>query len=137
MNITGGCFCGAVRYLLKVRPTLKAQCHCRACQYFSGGGPNYYMLVPPDGLEFTDGSLATYKNPDRKDAVTRQFCGTCGTHITTLRHGLNETVLKVGTLDDPSIYNHARIAIFTEDIQSFHHIPDDMPAFETLPPSRD
>ena len=41
-------------------------------------------------------------------------------------------VVKVGTLDDPSVYK-PRIAIFTVDKQTFHHIPDDVQAFERRP----
>jgi hypothetical protein len=41
---------------------------------------------------------------------------------------------KIGTLDDPSIYGGARMAIFTAEGQPFHIIPDGVPAFEGLPP---
>jgi hypothetical protein len=41
-------------------------------------------------------------------------------------------VVKVGTLDDPSVYK-PKIAIFTVDKQAFHHIPDDVQAFERQP----
>jgi hypothetical protein len=41
-------------------------------------------------------------------------------------------VLKVGTLDDPTIFTPS-VAIFTKDSQSFHHIPDGVTGFEGLP----
>ena len=43
-------------------------------------------------------------------------------------------ILKVGTLDDPSVFRGPRMAIYTIDKQAFHHIPDGLPAFERLPP---
>ncbi len=42
-------------------------------------------------------------------------------------------VVKVGTLDDPSLYGAPKMAIFTIDKQAFHHIPDGIPTFERLP----
>ena len=38
MAITGRCYCGAVRYEADGPPAFKGQCHCRECQYISGGG---------------------------------------------------------------------------------------------------
>jgi hypothetical protein len=42
-------------------------------------------------------------------------------------------VLKVGTLDDPSLYGAPQMAIYTLDKQAFHHIPEGIPVFERLP----
>ena len=42
-------------------------------------------------------------------------------------------LLKVGTLDDPSVYGSPQMAIYTCDQQSFHHVPDGLPSFERLP----
>jgi hypothetical protein len=39
-------------------------------------------------------------------------------------------VLKIGTLDDPSVYGGAQKAIFTAEGQPFHLIADGVPAFE-------
>jgi hypothetical protein len=33
-----------VRYVAEGKPRLKAQCHCRECQYISGGAPNMFLL---------------------------------------------------------------------------------------------
>ncbi len=45
----------------------------------------------------------------------------------------NSMIVKVGTMDDPSAFS-AQAAIFTCDIQPFHHLPDGLPAFEKRPP---
>ena len=133
MKMEGGCYCSRVRYVAEGEPMLKAQCHCRECQYISGGSPNMFVLMPPDGFTYTKETPKQFARSELERAVTREFCGACGTHITTRRPGLHAVILKVGTLDDPSLFGMPQMAIFTIDKQAFHHIPDDLPAYERLP----
>jgi hypothetical protein len=79
MRLEGGCYCAAVRFVAEGEPVLRAQCHCRACQYFSGGAP-LFMLVPAEGFRVHE-RRANYRRPDKVDAVTREFCAICGTHM--------------------------------------------------------
>ena len=51
----------------------------------------------------------------------------------TRRPGLDQLILKVGTLDDADEYAPT-VAIHTADQQHFHMIPDGIPTFERLPP---
>ena len=134
MKLEGGCYCGEIRYEAVGAPALKAQCHCRPCQFFSGGAANIFMLMPREGFRYTRGTPRRFKRSDLEHAVTREFCGDCGTHLTTLRPGLNAVVLKAGTLDDPAQFGEAQMAINTSDKQAFNHIHDGLPAFEELPP---
>lgn len=131
---TGHCYCGALSYAATGTPVFKAQCHCRECQYFSGGGPNYFMLMPADGFNWTTGTPATFTHPAPENPVTRCFCGTCGTHILTQLPGRDVIVLKVGTLDDPARFKGPAAAIHAADKQPFHLFPDSAPVFEKLPP---
>ena len=134
MKLEGGCYCGEVRYKAEGNPMLKAQCHCRECQYISGGAPNMFVLMPPDGFSYTKGTPKKFMRSDLEGAVTREFCAECGTHIVTRPPSVPGVVLKVGTLDDPTLFGAAQIAIYTVDKQAFHQIPEGMPAFERLPP---
>jgi len=134
MKLEGGCYCGGVRYVAEGEPVLRAQCHCRECQYFSRGAPNLFLLMPPAGFRYAKETPKQFTRSDLEGAVTREFCADCGTHLTTRRPGLKFVILKAGTLDDPSLYGAPQMAIFTIDKQAFHHIPDGLPAFERLPP---
>lgn len=133
MALEGGCYCGKLRYEASGAPRLKAQCHCRECQYISGGGPNYFMILPNQGFRYTSGSPKEFSRSDLENPVIREFCAECGTHIATRRPDMPDVVLKVGTLDDPAIFDSPRIAIFTIDKQPFHLVPDGIPEFERLP----
>ena len=133
MRFEGGCYCGAVRYVADGAPMLKAQCHCRECQYISGGAPNMFLLMPPDGFAYMKGAPKYFRRSDLEHPVTREFCAECGTHLTTRRTDVPAVILKVGTLDDPGLFEAPQMAIFTVDKQPFHHIPDGMRAFERMP----
>ncbi len=134
MKLEGGCYCGSVRYSAEGDPMLKAQCHCRQCQYITGGAPNLFMLMPTEGFAYTKGAPKRFTRADLEGAVTREFCAECGTHLVTRPPGLPAVVLKVGTLDDPGQFENPQMAIYVIDKQAFHHIPEAMPTFERLPP---
>jgi len=132
MNLEGGCYCGAVRYVAEGEPVMKGQCHCRECQYISGGSANVFMAMPANGFRYTAGQPKQFSRTDLDRPVTREFCGECGTQLITRVPGLPAVIIKVGTLDDPTSFA-PQVAIYTVDKQAFHHIPAEMPAFERLP----
>lgn len=134
MNETGGCYCGALRYHVSADPVSKAQCLCRECQYISGGGPNFFMVIPDAGFRYTSGTPQEFSRADLDAPVTRQFCGTCGTHIATRKPDLAAAILKIGTLDNPAAYEGPKMAIFALDRQPFHVLADGLPTTERLPP---
>ena len=43
--LTGGCACGAIRYVCTAEPLLALNCHCRACQRASGSA--FAAIVSP------------------------------------------------------------------------------------------
>lgn len=133
MKLEGGCYCGAVRYVAEGEPSLKAQCHCRECQYVTGGGPNYFMMMPTAGFSYTKGAPKTFTRADLEHPVTREFCGECGTHLVTRPPGMPLLVLKVGTLDEPALFEGPQVAIYAVDKQPFHLVAEGLPTFERLP----
>lgn len=133
MIVEGGCYCGAVRYKAEGEPLFKGQCHCRECQYFSGGSPNMVMGMPESGFGYTKGSARAFRRSDLENPVTREFCPECGTHLLSRAAGLPAALLKVGTLDDPKAFGGPQMAIFTIDKQAFHQVPEGIAVFERMP----
>ena len=60
VHFTGGCQCGAIRYAVTDEPITAATCHCRDCQYSSGGAPAHALLFPAGSVTLrARGSTAT------------------------------------------------------------------------------
>jgi hypothetical protein len=123
MAMTGGCYCGDVRYEVTGESAFKGQCHCRE---------NLFMMFPATNFSYTKGEPKGFKRADLPNGVTREFCGNCGTHLVTRVAGGN-LVVKVGTLDDPKEYGGPQMVIFTKDAQPFHLFPENVPTFAGLP----
>jgi hypothetical protein len=133
MKLEGGCYCGKVRYVAEGEPMRKGQCHCRECQFITGGGPNMFVVMPSAGFAYTKGAPKQFTRGDLENPVTREFCPDCGTHMATRPPGRPVIVVKVGTLDDPKLYGGPQMAIFTIDKQPFHQVPEGLPTFERMP----
>ena len=134
MRLEGGCYCGEVRFVAEGDPMFQAQCHCRECQYITGGAPNLFFSMPIDGFKYTKGTPKQFTRKDLERPVTREFCPECGTHLIT-RPNFPVVVVKVGTLDDPNQFT-PKAAIYTIDKRAFHQIPEGIPTFERLPARR-
>ena len=134
MEFDGRCYCGALRYHAVGDALFKGQCHCRECQYISGGQPNMVIAMPEAGFTYTKGSPKQFSRSDLESPATREFCAECGTHILAKAPRLPGVLfIKVGTLDDPKLFGEPQMAINLIDKQSFHHVPDGIPAFERFP----
>jgi len=134
MKIEGGCYCGAVRFEAEGDPLFKGQCHCRECQYLSGGHPNVVVGMPEASFRWSQGTPDSFQRSDLENPVTREFCGACGTQLLSKAPGMAGAVLlKPGTFDDPSLFDGPQMAIYTCDKQAFHHVPEGIPTFERTP----
>ena len=130
----GGCYCGAVRYKVEGDPLFRGECHCRECQYISGGGPNFTEAFAEPGFEYTKGEPAKFAREDLDTPVTREFCGKCGTPLLSRSPNMPGAVLlKVGSLDEPASFGIPQAAIYMCDAQPFHSVAEGVPTFDKLP----
>lgn len=134
MKLSGGCYCGAIRYEADGDPIMKARCHCRECQYFTGGEGNDFIALPESSVTITKGTPKAFKRSDLERASTREFCADCGTPLFTRPAGMpGALILKIGALDDPSIFGGPQMVFQTADAHPFHLLPDGVPAFPRFP----
>ncbi len=88
MEITGGCFCGAIEYEAEMESPVFGICHCRDCQVFSGSAFRTSGFVSPDKFRFTRGEPAYFDKTADSGAVRRMaFCTKCGSHLCSLPLG--------------------------------------------------
>ena len=134
LTITGGCYCGDVRYQGEGPPLLRGLCYCRTCQTISGGAGNLFMAVDATSFEFTRGSPRSFNKNDRPGSPTRHFCEACGVHLTARSDRAPGVVLiKVATLDDPGVIEGPQLVTWTSEMQKYHLLPSHVPAHPEFP----
>ena len=96
--VTGGCLCGAIRYVSATAPIKGFYCHCTMCQKHSGG--LYSASVRFKGTDFaiTQGDLKYYRS---SSFARRGFCPTCGSPIAFNYDGSPDIWILFGSLDRP------------------------------------
>ena len=136
-TITGGRYCGAVRYECEGPALMKGQCLCLTCQLISGAAGNLFIAVGAKGFQFTKGAPRAFNKKDRPGSPRRRFCEACGVHLTARSEFAPSAVLiKVGTLDDPSIFEGPEMVAWTSEMQKFHLLPTGVPAYPEFPRPR-
>ncbi len=99
---TGGCLCGQVRYRLTAEPLAARICWCKDCQHLASNG-TVNAIFPTAAIEITGTTDEYTSAADSGNHVRRRFCPRCGSHLFADSTGRpNLTVVRVGTLDDPS-----------------------------------
>ena len=128
--ITGGCLCGACRYL-SAGPVMNVRaCHCCRCQRATGSAFYVRAMVALSSVEMT-GPVAWY---DGDTGVRRGFCPRCGSTLFSERAAAGTIGLSLGTLDHPERFaptDH----IWIEAKQRWLVLADDLPQFDQGPPA--
>lgn len=126
--ITGGCQCGAVRYLLHKPPAHRHFCHCRMCQRAVGGPFAALGAVPRTDLEWSAGRPAFYAS---SSVAQRGFCAACGTPLTFEYLDSKHINITLCSLDEPAAFAPAQ-HFGIESQQPWLHLADDWPREATL-----
>ena len=122
--VTGGCFCGAVRYEAEVSLLEAYYCHCRSCQKLSGTPAEVGVFVKPGTLRFTKEEPKYFQtSPFAKQG----FCQHCGSRLIYISPEKEDwTNISVGSLDHPE---HAvpNEHICVESQLPWYKLADDLP----------
>ena len=113
--LTGGCYCGAIRYEASgpvFHPTL---CHCTVCRRMTGAPCVAWFTVGSQGYTLLKGKPSRFRSSDH---AIRTFCPTCGTQLTFADDDTPEEIdVTTCSLDEPDkvpprnhIYTRSRVA---------------------------
>jgi hypothetical protein len=101
MNLTGGCFCGWVRYEANGTPFHETHCHCSMCRRTTGAPFVTWFSVPRSRFALVRGEPARFKSSAKGE---RSFCGRCGTQLTFEHQDFpGEIDITTCSLDDPNV----------------------------------
>lgn len=130
--IEGGCMCGAIRFELSEDPLAFVACHCRECQYVSGGAPAFSVQVKRSAITVLKGTPRVFESDSETgNKVFRSFCADCGTPLFAGSERRPEfQALKAGALDDSNGLT-LQAHFWTTSAPDWAHIDHDIPKFET------
>ncbi|MCB1357811.1 MAG: GFA family protein [Maritimibacter sp.] len=117
---TGGCLCGAVRYVIDGPIGDSVACHCSQCRKNSG---HYWSSsqAPVAALRLSSAdSLTWYRS---SATAKRGFCTVCGSSLFWEMDGEGMISVASGTLDTPT-GTRTKKHIFTADKADYYDLPD-------------
>ncbi len=133
MHKTGGCACGAIRYVFEGEPLFVHACHCTDCQRASGTTFGLTMLVEARDFRVVSGEPGEAALTGGSGAGKQSyFCPHCGGWLfgrTDLRPGV--LAIRPGTLDDTTGIV-PRAHIWTRSKLPWLELSADVPRFETI-----
>ena len=98
-TLTGGCFCGAIRYRGAGPPDQVLVCHCPDCRRAVGAQSVAWLFLAAEKFEYTQGEPAEFAS---SPGVVRKFCARCGTTLSWEGDKQPGRIdVTVGSLDDP------------------------------------
>ncbi|MFK7734185.1 MAG: GFA family protein [Pseudomonadales bacterium] len=127
---SGGCACGAVRYIAQgsLRPVIA--CHCEQCRRTSG---HFVAATAVRRDRFTfdrDESLVWFA---AVEGFRRGFCQQCGSSLFFEEVNGDRISIAAGSLDDASGLSIAA-HIFTDEAASYYELPKNPNAFPVCSP---
>jgi hypothetical protein len=117
LPLTGGCYCGAIRYEVNALPLAVNICHCHDCQRLTGSAFSMPMFVPRSAFAVLQGATKSWqRTSDSGRKSLQHFCGKCGTRLYTEPSNPSIVNVRAGTLDDTSWLEPA-VQVWTKSAQ--------------------
>ncbi len=134
---SGRCACGAIRYTVGSAPLAMVNCHCRDCQYASGGAHSSSLVVHCSAVT-VDGEPRWYETRAASGMLARRgFCPTCGSPLFADSETSRGIILaiKAASLDAPEGFE-PMIDMWMRSAVPWACTNPAIPKFDTNPPMR-
>jgi hypothetical protein len=110
--ITGGCYCGNVRYAAGSQPFHQANCHCQNCRRAIGAQAVAWITVKVSDFRYEKAKPSRYQT---ETGAWRTFCSHCGTSLTYEHDGRPDEIdITTASLDRPEEFAPTR-DVFPEE----------------------
>ena len=131
LPLTGGCFCGRVRYRIDAPLTAARCCHCSRCRKAFSGAGSAYAEVVPGAFSWTEGEAGITRY-ETMPGWEMCFCSRCGTTLCATHAGAVHGVT-LGSVDgDPGVA--ITMHLFVDSRAPWDHIGGDAPQYPEHPP---
>lgn len=129
LPLSGGCYCGAVRYEISELPKKTALCHCRTCQRTTGAPHLAILFVASGALKIT-GNYREYPTTAASgNTLYRAFCPQCGCALFARNSGFaNIRPVTAASLDNPAWFK-PELDMWTVEAQPWDLMELDLPKF--------
>ena len=122
--LTGGCFCGRIRYEAAGAPFHETNCHCSICRRTSGAPFVAWFSVPRPQLTLR-GEAKRFRSTAKG---VRSFCPECGTQLTFEHEDFPDEIdVTTSSLDRPDAVpprDHTRTASKLPWVRLADGLPD-------------
>jgi hypothetical protein len=111
-SITGGCYCGDVRFNARSAPIHFANCHCENCRRAVGAQAVAWITVKRADFRYDKGVPTKYQT---ETGAWRTFCSRCGTSLTYDHDARPDEIdITTASLDSPEAFAPTR-DVFPEE----------------------
>jgi hypothetical protein len=101
LMLTGGCYCGAIRYEADGTPRDETNCHCSICRRTTGAPFVTWFSVRLTEFRIVNGIPAQFNSTENG---TRSFCSRCGTQIAFKHADFPDLIdITASSLDNPDL----------------------------------
>lgn len=93
---SGGCLCGAIRFVVEGEPYRVGLCHCLDCRKQGGAPFGAFVIFPADKVTFSGDEPGVFAG--------RRFCRSCGSPVYGRAEGSDEVELHLGSFDEIGLF---------------------------------
>lgn len=109
-TLTGGCLCGAVKFLLEDKFEAFYLCHCKQCKQLTGSAFASNLITYKDNIEWLSGQdkVSIYEHSSRE--FSKSFCNLCGSALPFVNKTETSLIVPAGSLNElPGIRPQANV----------------------------
>ncbi|MCR9214465.1 MAG: GFA family protein [Proteobacteria bacterium] len=131
-TVSGGCYCGAIRFRSAKAPFTVSYCHCVDCRRATGAPVAVFAAFKDEDLTFSpnEGKQVTVNT-----GASRSFCPDCGSPLASRFDYLpGQTYVAIGIFDHPEAFA-PKLHSYDSQRIDWLHIDDDLERLATT--SRD